>query len=93
MGDYVRKFSKSYHEWIFPSNSLDLTYALFGLKQGSPLEELITWALVTQLEWDLWGLKEGPNRYILIQISDKNDVRYNFSDFQNLSVQVYPKIW
>ena len=35
---------------------------------GSPFEKLITWALVTQMEWNLWGLKYGFDSYILIQI-------------------------
>ena len=40
------------------NNFLKLTYALFELKQDSPLEELITWDLVIQLERNLRGLKE-----------------------------------
>ena len=37
------------------------------------------------------GLKDDPNTYFLVPISDQNDEKWNFSDSLNLGVQVYPK--
>ena len=79
-------------KYIAPSNFSKLPYALFGVKQGNQIEELITRDLVNQMEWNFEDWKKVQIDTFWHEFRIKMIKDGFFCDFLKLGVQFYLEI-